>query len=270
MKRSLYHLGGILLISVYAAILPCAAATEKPQLPEEQPADALARSALSELDCVIGLPKQAESELGRFALGDAHGFLHVFEQRGQSYDEIWVSEYLESPIAGLFLADVNLDDLQELVAYTEDGRIHFLDSASYRTIWSNPPDEYESMSAMILQNVDYDAQVELLFVADRRLHIYDGRDQFEEWRSDQDNITATEIILGDVDGDGSDEIVLNDGFVFDARYRDLEWQSSEPFGERIHLLDVDDDTIPEVIGEFQGRVLRIFDIDLRRMKAARR
>jgi len=186
MKRSLYHLGGILLISVYVAILPCAAATEKPQLPEEQQADALARSALSELDCVIGLPKQAESELGRFALGDAHGFLHVFEQRGQSYDEIWVSEYLESPIAGLFLADVNLDDLQELVAYTEDGRIHFLDSASYRTIWSNPPDEYESMSAMILQNVDDDAQVELLFVADRRLHIYDGRDQFEEWRSDQE------------------------------------------------------------------------------------
>ena len=65
-------------------------------------------------------------------------------------------------------------------------------------------------------------------------------------------------------------IVLNDGFVFDARYRDLEWQSPEPFGERMGLLDIDDDTIPEVIGEFQGRFLRVFDIDLRRLKAVGR
>jgi len=36
------------------------------------------------------------------------------------------------------------------------------------------------------------------------------------------------------------------------------------------LLDIDDDTIPEVIGEFQGRFLRVFDIDLRRMKAVGR
>ena len=123
---------------------------------------------------------------------------------------------------------------------------------------------------MTLHNVDDDEQVELLFVADGRLHIYDGRDQFEEWRSDQDNITATEILVGDVDGDGAEEIVLNDGFVFDARYRDLEWQSPEPFGERMGLLDIDDDTIPEVIGEFQGRFLRVFDIDLRRLKAVGR
>jgi hypothetical protein len=73
-----------------------------------------------------------------------------------------------------------------------------------------------------------------------------------------------------VDGDGAEEIVLNDGYVFDARFRDLEWQSPESFGERLGLRDVDEDDIPEVIGEFQGRLLRIFDIDLRREKSARR
>ncbi len=36
------------------------------------------------------------------------------------------------------------------------------------------------------------------------------------------------------------------------------------------LRDVDEDGIPEVIGEFQGSFLRIFDIDLRREKSARR
>ena len=69
---------------------------------------------------------------------------------------------------------------------------------------------------------------------------------------------------------GSDEILLNDGYVFDARFFDLEWQSPEPFGERMGLLDLDDDLIPEVIGEFQGRYLRVFDIDLRREKSLSR
>jgi hypothetical protein len=228
------------------------------------------RGSLDELDCVLALPQAAEGGLRRFALGDAHGFLHVFEERGQAYDEIWLSEYLESAVAGLFVDDVNLDGLMEIVVYTENGRIHFLDGANYRTLWSNQPEDYASMTAMLLSNVDDDDQVELIFVADGRLHIYDGRYQFEEWRSDQANITATKIVLGDVDGDGAEEIVLNDGFVFGARYHDLEWQSPESFGERIVLLDVDDDTIPEVIGEFQGRFLRIFDVDLRRMKASRR
>ena len=36
------------------------------------------------------------------------------------------------------------------------------------------------------------------------------------------------------------------------------------------LLDLDDDLIPEVIGEFQGRYLRVFDIDLRREKSLSR
>ena len=83
-------------------------------------------------------------------------------------------------------------------------------------------------------------------------------------------MTAHQILIGDVDGDDEDEIVLNDGYVFDARFFDLEWKSPEPFGERMGLLDLDEDQIPEVIGEFQGRYLRIFDIDLRRAKSLSR
>ena len=97
-----------------------------------------------------------------------------------------------------------------------------------------------------------------------------GRDQYEQWRSDQTDLTAHQILIGDVDGDGEDEIVLNDGYIFDARFFDLEWQSPEPFGERMGLLDLDEDQILEVIGEFQGRYLRIFDIDLRREKSLSR
>ncbi|MEE2657913.1 MAG: hypothetical protein VX733_05365 [Candidatus Latescibacterota bacterium] len=226
--------------------------------------------ALDELDSALQLPPDADGS-ERILLGDIHGFVHVFSRREESagFKEVWISEYFEGAVAGLFIADLNLDSLQEIIVFTDGGRFHFLDLADYHTIWSNPPNEYESTTAMILHNVDDDEQEELLFVADGRLVIYDGRDKFEEWRSDQNNIVATDLIVGDVDGDGAEEIVLNDGFVFDARFRDLEWQSPESFGERIGLLDIDDDDIPEIIGEYGGRYIRIFDIDLRRMKAAR-
>jgi hypothetical protein len=241
-------------------------------LPSHGDEDALriaATGAFDEFDSAVTLPPDAEG-VERFALGDIHGFVHIFERRDSGFDEVWVSDFYESGIAGLIVADINLDDLLEIVVYTEGGRFHFLDLGDYHSIWSNPPTDYEHISVMGLHNVDDDDQVELLFVADGRLVVYDGRDRFEEWRSDQDNLTSTDLLVGDVDGDGAEEIVLNDGFVFDALYRDLEWQSPEGFGERIGLLDVDDDAIPEVVGEFKGRFLRIFDIDLRRMKSARR
>jgi len=242
-----------------------------PLLSEGQSTLQLGRGALGEFGAAITLP-EVEDQATRLMLGDAHGFLHVYEQRSEAeaFDEIWVSEYFEGPIAGVFIADINLDKLDEIILFTESGRFHFLDVRDYHTIWSNPPTDYKRISAMHLYNVDDDPQEEILFVGDGRLIVYDGRDQFEEWRSDQDNITATEMLVGDVDGDEVEEIILNDGFIFDARYRDLEWQSPESFGERIGLLDIDDDSIPEVIGEFSGRQLRIFAIDLRRMKASRR
>ena len=224
--------------------------------------------SLHQFDAMSPLPTTADS--ARFVLGDAHGFLHVYEQHGDAFQEIWVSEFLESAVGGVFVLDVDGDELAEIIVYTASGSLHFLDVSDYRTLWSNPPDEYESLSAVAIHNIDDDDQQELLLCADGRLVVYDGRDRFEEWRSDQTELATVDIVVADVDGDGSDEIVLNDGFVFDAGFLDLEWQSPVAFGLRITTLDIDNDAIPEVIGEMTGNRLRIFDIDLRLEKSSRR
>jgi hypothetical protein len=223
-------------------------------------------AALSELDNIRLLPGGNEDPL-RFIMGDDHGFLRVFEQRDTGFEEIWVSAYLEGSISGIHIADPNADELNEIVVYTVNGRLHYLDIADYSTIWSNPPNQYEQITCLVIAQIDDDPQLELIFSADDRLIIYDGRDLFEEWRSEQTGITSTDILIADVDGDETDEIVLNDGWVFDSRHRDLEWQASESFGDRMALLDVDGDGIPEIIGEFRKRFLRIYDIDLRREKS---
>jgi hypothetical protein len=233
-----------------------------------QPADAIDNADLDEFDNIRVLSKT--DSLQRLVLGDANGRVHIYEGKDGLFAETWVSEYMEGAIGGIFVVDVNDDGIDEIVVFTNQGRIHYLDSVDYRIIWSNPPTEYERITCQTVHNIDDDPQPELLFCADGRLIVYDGRDQYEQWRSDQENLTSRQILIGDVDGDGEEEIVLNDGYVFDARFFDLEWQSPEPFGERLGLIDLDEDGIVEVVGEFQGRFLRIFDIDLRREKSISR
>ena len=111
-----------------------------PLLSEGQSTLQLGRGALGEFGAAITLP-EVEDQATRLMLGDAHGFLHVYEQRSEAeaFDEIWVSEYFEGPIAGVFIADINLDKLDEIILFTESGRFHFLDVRDYHTIWSNPP-----------------------------------------------------------------------------------------------------------------------------------
>ena len=176
-------------------------------------------------------------------MGDANGRIHILEGKDETFTETWVSEYMEGAISGVFVVDVNDDELEEIVVFTDQGRIHYIDSKDYRVIWSNPPGEYARITSQTVHNIDDDPQPELLFCADGHLIVYDGRDQYEQWRSDQSNLTAREI---------------------------LEWQSPESFGEHLGLLDIDEDGIAELIGEFQGRFLRIFDVDLRREKSIAR
>jgi len=208
---------------------------------------------------------QAFSDSSGIVYGDDRGFLRVLERKRGGYEEVWKSEGLGSAIGGVFLLDVNLDGREEIVAYTSGGKICFFDALSRRIIWEIQQDRFQEISTMTLADVDSDVQIELIFCADRLLYIYDGKTQFEEWESDQ-TLTAEEIVVGDVDGDGDDEIVLNTGVVLDARFHDIEWQSPERFGDRIGLLDVDEDGIPELIAESGGRFLKIWDLDLRREK----
>ena len=197
--------------------------------------------------------------------GDRRGLLHVLKRRESGYSEVWESRTLGGSIGGVFVEDVNLDGTDEIVAYTVRGDIYYFDSGTYDMIRRNMETEFRSMVCMEIENVDGDPQKELIFCADEHLYIYDAESLFEEWRSDQE-LTAQDLVAADVDGDGAMEIVLNTGFVLDARFRDVEWQAPEPFGDRLRLLDVDDDGIPEVIGESSDNTLKVFDIDLKREK----
>ena len=199
----------------------------------------------------------------RVFYGDSRGYLHILKRQHKGFSEEWKSDHLGAGIMGVFVRDINADGKLELVTYTSVGRIFIFAPQTHTLLWQNNENEFSAITCMTLANVDDDPHQELIFCADSHLFIYDGKSLFQEWRS-QAEFKAQEILVGDVDGDGEKEIVLNTGWVFDAQFRDIEWQSPEPFGDRITLLDIDNDGIPELVGEFGGHFLKVFDLDLKR------
>jgi len=201
----------------------------------------------------------------KIAYGDNQGYLHILKKKGRGYVEQWRSRDLGGSIAEVFIRDIDADSLLELVTYTSRGRIFIFDLRSYAVMWQSSESFFTNISSMSIEDVDEDPYLEIIFCADSHLYVYDGKSLFEQWRSEEE-FQAQDILIADVDGDGQKEIVLNTGWVLDAKFHDIEWQSPEPFGERLGLLDVDDDGIPELLGEFSGGFLKIWDIDLKREK----
>lgn len=219
-------------------------------------------SALSEFDALRILPSKGETV--RIAMGDQYGVLRVLQWREGAFVEIWRSRELRSPIRGVLVDDIDADGEQEIVAYTEQGRVLFFSAATYERLWETAEFEFPSIDCLAIANVDDDDAKEIIISSSAAVHVYDPAARLEQLRS-QNAYVAQEMAVGDVDGDGIQEIVLNTGPVLDCRFLDLEWDGPR-YGARIALADVDGDGILEIIGEGDDRTIRMYDVDLRQMK----
>ena len=230
----------------------------------------------------------------RIVYGDRLGLIHVVRFKDERFQEEWVSPKLRGPISQVFIADLDRSEGIEILAYTELGEIIIFRASDYGEVWRSTDDEFETISGMVVQNIDDDPQLEMVFTAESvsdvasyrpanrrgspedleqdrahqisRLYVYDCLNLFMEWSSEQ-GLSAESICIADLDDDGVLEIALNTGFVVDASFQRVEWRWPDGFGQKIGFADLDGDGIPELIGEYQSvtrprRSIRVFDVDL--------
>jgi hypothetical protein len=236
------------------------------------------------LALVAASPVEAEAQVDPYELQDAFGrfpFAKVIPlDNGNAWGLIYADVYgkiylkratnrgwkrefeitnLGAKVKKFDILDVEQDGILELVIATMAGQILIYRLDDYTNTWENLEDNFTSIEAFDIANVDQDPQVEFIVLANGTLIIIDSIDKSRQWISER-KFEATELIVANVDKDDQKEIILNTGIVIDSKFYiiDLEWDKS--FGERISTFDINNDGIPEVIGEFADYSLRIFDV----------
>jgi hypothetical protein len=202
-----------------------------------------------------------EADETSFVYGDTKGIVHHVVFEGGRLRDKWKSFPLDGPVKGVFGEDLDGDGVYEIIAYVSSGRIYVWESSEYELRWESVEERFEGIQAMIIADVDSDAALEMIVCADNKIAYYDGTEFYRE-REGRDFFDPTEMLVADVDGDLTPEIITNDGYIVDSSSLNIEW-ATDGFGSPISLFDLDNDGVLELVGEIGGS-LTFWDIEDRR------
>jgi hypothetical protein len=194
---------------------------------------------------------------------DTYGKLHLLRATDRGWKLEWEITNLGAKVRRFFFCDLEGDGSTELVVATVSGRLIAYSMDTYASLWENLEDRYQSIDAIDIANIDSDPQLEIVFIADNRIQIYDGLTKSRQWVSSRD-FSAGELLIANVDKDPQLEIILNHGIILDSRFLNVEVEWDKPFGDRIAVADMNGDGYPDIVGEFADYSIRIFDVYARR------
>lgn len=201
----------------------------------------------------------------RLAYGTHNGTVLLKQSQNGVLTEVQ-KRYLWSPVLEMVAADLDGDGQDEIIGYTQNARLFVLRGTDLQDIWNTPERRYAAIKALTVGDLDADGRPEIIMVADGALRIYSGLQDVIIWQSTE-KYEDTEICVGNVLGDGKAQIVLNlSGKVLDGTFREVVWRYDSGFGTEIDLFDIDGDGKMEILGLGADGLLRIFDVDERRVK----
>ena len=200
------------------------------------------------------------------AFGDVRGYVHVLRKKGSGFVHAWNTFSLGSPVKEILADDIDSDGFVDLVVITSAGRMFVFETNSRQLVWENSGNDFKSVSTLVIEQLDRDVAKELILFADSRLMVMDGEKLLREYQSADTFDAAEYMVIGDVDNDDENEIVLDSGFVINARTLNIEWQT-DYFGSKLALGDLDGDKVTELFCESTGGALRVYDLDSRQEKS---
>lgn len=213
----------------------------------------------------VAMFEPLQGEAGMFvAVAERFGNVMVFKADGKGVRTVWKSDQLAGIPEEVVVADLTGDGLDDaLLCRTAAARVYVWKLEDFSELWESLSGEYSSITCFTVANVDEDPAAEIVMVADNHL-VYVDTATFSKQFTSITEYTATMVRCGDVDADGTAEIVLNTGKVVDARSGEVEWEDETFFG-RIELVDLDGNGTVDVLTEAPaGGPLKVFDVGGRR------
>ncbi len=202
--------------------------------------------------------KEAEAA---FLYGDTKGIVHLMLSDGGRLREKWRSFPLEGTVRQVFGEDLDRDGRAEIIAQTSGARVYVWETRKFELLWESVEEKFEQIQTMGIADVDRDDPLEMVIIADNKILYYDGVEFFRE-KEGRDFVEPSAMFIADVDGDLTEEIVTNDGYVIDTTTLSIEW-ANDGFGYPISLFDLDNDGVLEVAGEIGGSLI-FWDLEDRR------
>jgi hypothetical protein len=198
-------------------------------------------------------------------VGDRFGQINVYHlEPGGGSSRLWKSRTLAGPVEEVLVGDLDGDGLDDSILARTAAQVYVFKMDGFQMVFESLSNDYRQIHSFTFANVDQDPATEIVLNADQKIHYIDGLTFSRDWTSLQ-NYEATRILVGEVDGDGRPELVLNTGQVLDSVSGAIKWED-EVFGNRLELLDFDGDGILEVLTESDGLPLKVYDIDYRSEK----
>ena len=137
-----------------------------------------------------------------------------------------------------------------------DGTVRLYDGATLAPVDTVSLDLAVGSASLTIVDVDDDGTDEYVVGSDQYVGIFDITTQALEW-STADAVRDVEV--GDVDGDGRNEIVLGNGRVLDGATRDVQWTYPDGFGQLLTLANTDTDAALEIVAYNGAYSLVAFD-----------
>lgn len=193
----------------------------------------------------------------RLAVGTTSGYLHIMRFDPEGLQVEWQSPFLGSPVRGVLVRDFQGEGFSEIAAYTGEGRLMVLEMRNYSVVRENAAFDMPEIDCVVAVQLDEDPALELLACGGGRFAVYDASTLFKEWEA-PGFVPGEWLAVGDVDGDGTLEVVLNSGYVLDAKFFRIEYRLGH-LGDRIGLIDLDGDGVDEIIAESEDGSVSVYD-----------
>jgi hypothetical protein len=193
----------------------------------------------------------------KFAFGTKLGYLHIMDFGPGGLTLEWQSPYLGASVTGVQVKDFLGKGVSEIMVYTAGGRLMIMDMQGYAIVRENAAFDMPEIRYVLAEQLDDDPALEILACGGNKFVVYDGATLFKEWEA-PGSVPGDWIAVGDVDGDGTLEVVLNSGYILDAKFFRVELNLGY-LGERVSLIDLDSDGVDEIVAEDDQGTITVYD-----------